>query len=505
MNIHQPYAEILSSFPNKRVLVIGETILDIYLHGRSSRLCPEAPVPVVDVEDRATFVGGSANTVCNFKALGAHVEFISVVGTDEGGKEAISILESRNISTKYVLKSSDRHTLVKTRIISSGHVVTRFDAGSFNKVSQQLENDICKLVCSIYNEFDAIVISDYDKGIINSSLIDCLATLMQMKNTYVAIDSKRLNFFSKLTPSFIKPNYDEATKLLGLTPTLKNRVDQLADRGHELFNLTQAKTIAITLDSDGSLIFANGKLVHHNEAARVFSPHVSGAGDTYLAAFVLAETCNATPNLSASIATAASTIAISKEYTSTCWNHELQEYFVSQHKKIVDQGQLERLCEAYRKAGKKVVFTNGCFDILHNGHVTYLQCARDFGDVLIVGINTDESIKRIKGETRPINTLDDRMQVLEGLSCVSHVVSFGTEEDDTPIDLINVVKPTVFVKGGDYTKEMLPEASTVERHGGVIHFVPQVPEHSTTSIIQKIKSTNRKNTPTKHHGQLERL
>jgi D-beta-D-heptose 7-phosphate kinase / D-beta-D-heptose 1-phosphate adenosyltransferase len=241
--------------------------------------------------------------------------------------------------------------------------------------------------------------------------------------------------------------------------------------------------------------------IYNVKAPAVRLPYVSGAGDTYLAAFVLAFVQSHDMKLSAEIGTAAATIAVRKESTSACSLRELQQYF--KPKKFVSSlEELKDLCNNYRSAGKKIVFTNGCFDILHSGHVTYLESARELGDVLIVGVNTDESIKRLKGASRPINHLEDRLQVLVGLTCVSHVIPFGAMDTDTPIPLIRIVKPDIFVKGGDYTRESLPEASTVEEHGGVIEFIKPVPNHSTTLIIRKINgSTGR----SKRHERMEQL
>jgi D-beta-D-heptose 7-phosphate kinase/D-beta-D-heptose 1-phosphate adenosyltransferase len=177
---------------------------------------------------------------------------------------------------------------------------------------------------------------------------------------------------------------------------------------------------------------------------------------------------------------------VKKESTATCSVTELKSYLNIQTKYVNSFEEMEDLCDMYREQGKRIVFTNGCFDILHSGHVTYLHCAREFGDVLIVGVNTDESIKRIKGPERPINPLTDRLQVLGGLSAVDHIIAFGDEQDDTPIALIEVVKPHIFVKGGDYSKDKLPEAQTIERFGGQIIFVPHIPDHSTTEIIKRI-------------------
>lgn len=496
------YSTIFSSYKQKRVLVIGDTILDVYLNGKTTRLCPEAPVPLVDIEERLVFLGGAANTACNFRSLGAEVDFVSVVGDDASGNEALELLEEKGISSRFGFKSGDRHTLVKTRLVSGGHIVSRFDSGSTTAISDEINLNICKLLTELHGKYDAIVLSDYDKGVITEALTSCLERLQIESNIYLAIDSKRLQFFSNLKPSFVKPNYNETISLLGHSSRLKNRADQLKDEGERLFAITKSNTIAVTLDAEGSLLFYNGNFVAHIPAEKIHQPSVSGAGDTYLAAFVLSDCSETDTAKNAKVATAAASIAIAKEFTSTCSRSELEEHFRTKTRKIISQTELHDLCQSYRSEGKKIVFTNGCFDILHSGHVTYLQCARDFGDVLIIGINTDESIKRIKGESRPINSLDDRMQVLEGLTCVTHLVPFGSEEDDTPVPLINIIKPEIFVKGGDYSKETLPEASTVEMHGGTIHFIPQVPNHSTTQIIKKI---NGNGISRKRHGELERL
>jgi D-beta-D-heptose 7-phosphate kinase/D-beta-D-heptose 1-phosphate adenosyltransferase len=217
---------------------------------------------------------------------------------------------------------------------------------------------------------------------------------------------------------------------------------------------------------------------------------VSGAGDTYLSAFVLTYISSGDVVVSTEVATAAATLAVKKESTAICSNAELKSFFNLQTKYIPDVQDLKELCDVYRSEGKRIVFTNGCFDILHSGHVTYLHCAKELGDVLIVGLNSDESIRRLKGESRPINPLPDRLQVLSALSSVDHIIAFGDETDDTPIPLIRTVKPDVFCKGGDYTKDQLPEAATVEESGGKIIFLTHIPDHSTTGIINRIHLHN---------------
>jgi D-beta-D-heptose 7-phosphate kinase/D-beta-D-heptose 1-phosphate adenosyltransferase len=217
---------------------------------------------------------------------------------------------------------------------------------------------------------------------------------------------------------------------------------------------------------------------------------VSGAGDTYISAFTLACIAGASAKAASAVATAAAAIAIQKEGTASCSCKELQNYFDIHSKYISSYETLEMLCGLYHASGRKIVFTNGCFDILHSGHVSYLEQARSLGDVLIVGLNTDDSIRRLKGASRPINTLADRMKVMAALRCIDYVIAFGSEEDDTPVPVLKVVKPHIFAKGGDYTEADLPEADTIRKNGGEIRFIPFVPDHSTSRIIQRIHSSN---------------
>jgi D-beta-D-heptose 7-phosphate kinase/D-beta-D-heptose 1-phosphate adenosyltransferase len=480
------YLNIINSFHAKRILVIGDFILDVYLKGISTRLCPEAPVPVVNINERTAFPGGSANTVCNLQSLGATITYCTVIGQDHEGDEAIRLLDNIGISSDSILRNPERKTITKSRIVAGQQVITRIDQGSEEPINEETTKALLASIEKSYKYCDAVVISDYDKGVITAQLIDKLVTLQQQHPKFIAVDSKRLTFFSHLQPSLAKPNYPEAIRLLGLQPRFRERSSQISDHAYSLYKKLHALLIAVTLDGEGSLIIEHGEAIHICSAPVISKPHVAGAGDTYLSAFVLAYAASGESILSADIATAAAAIAVRKECTSACSNAELKSYFNIHTKYIAGLHDLKDICDAYRSQGKRIVFTNGCFDILHSGHVTYLHCAKELGDVLVVGINTDESIKRIKGEGRPINPMADRLQVLSGLTSVDHIISFGDEFDDTPIPLIQIVRPHVFAKGGDYTKEKLPEAATVEECGGDIVFLSHIPDHSTTEIINRI-------------------
>lgn len=485
------YTKPINAFGAKRILVIGDLLLDIYLKGSSTRLCPEAPVPVVDVQERTVLPGGAANTASNLKALGASIVFCTVIGTDQEGDEAIFLLQKSGIGHTCIVRDASRTTITKSRVVSGAQVITRIDQGTETPVSQLTANRIGAHIEREYHDCDAIIISDYDKGVITAGLIDKLVELQKRHRKFIAVDSKRLSFFARLRPSYVKPNYNEAIKLLALPRKANERPAQLAEHADALYEALNAPLITVTLDSEGSVVIEDGKMVKVLPPPAVINPHVSGAGDTYLSAFVLSYLGSRSSKTSAIIATAAASIAIRKECTSTCSQLELKSYFNVHTKYVADLNDLRELCNGYHQAGKKIVFTNGCFDILHSGHVTYLHRAKELGDVLIVGLNTDDSIKRIKGKNRPINGLADRLKVLAGLSSVDHVIPFGDETEDTPVSLIREVRPHIFAKGGDYTKEKLPEADTVLACGGEIVFLDHVPDRSTTLIINKINGVSK--------------
>jgi D-beta-D-heptose 7-phosphate kinase/D-beta-D-heptose 1-phosphate adenosyltransferase len=494
------YQEMISKFTHKNILVIGDFILDVYVKGISTRLSPEAPVPVVDVFETTKYLGGAGNVVCNLRSLGAKVSFCTVIGSDHAADETLALLDNIGVKRTSIQRSTERKTICKTRVVSSGHVITRFDEGDCKTLSENDEETLIQFITQCYESCDAILISDYDKGVLTEKVLAAILRLQARWPKFIAVDSKRLEFFHKLHPYLAKPNYEECIRLLAQEHQFHGRAEQISQLSAHLYEKVNAEIIAVTLDADGSLVIELGQPVVRCKAPSVSMPHVAGAGDTYLSAFLLGYLISIDCHASAEIATAAAAIAIKKEQTSSCSNVELSNYFSMQQKLVNGFEELNLLCEGYRAQGKRIVFTNGCFDILHSGHVTYLHCAKELGDVLIVGINTDESIKRIKGDSRPINPLHDRLKVLSGLTAVDHVITFGEENDDTPIPVIKVVQPDVFAKGGDYTKKKLPEAQTVESLGGKIVFLPHIPDHSTTMIIDRIS-----NNKSADHALLTRL
>jgi D-beta-D-heptose 7-phosphate kinase/D-beta-D-heptose 1-phosphate adenosyltransferase len=482
------YQSLIKAFMQPAVLVLGDLMIDTYLRGASTRLSPEAPVPVVDISSHTSVLGGGANTAANLRHLGAKVTFVSLIGDDYAAELAGDLLEKEGIRDE-VVRCNTRTTMIKTRVIAGQQLLTRYDEGTEVPLDADCE---ARLIAVLEREFplhDAIVIADYNKGVITPAIIAALERLNQQHSKFIAVDAKKLQQYKVLQPALAKPNYKEIMAMLELPEQHCSKAQQLEEMGTAIYAATGAAITAVTLDEEGALIFQEDKLLCHTAARPVGNPNVSGAGDTYISAFTLASLAGATATTAAEIAGAAAAVAIGKSNTAYCKLAELIAYFSLKDKYIRDVEELEALCDMYKAQGKKIVFTNGCFDILHSGHVSYLERASSLGDILIVGVNTDESIKRLKGPERPINSLNDRVQVLAGLGAIAHVIAFGNELDDTPESLIRIIKPSVFAKGGDYSRESLPEAAAVEEYGGEVVLLPLVPDRSTTLIIKRIYTT----------------
>ena len=480
------YLNIIHRFATKRILVIGDYIIDAYVQGISTRLSPEAPVPVVDVLKKSYSPGGAANVARNLHALQAKVHFLSVIGDDEVGAIAIQLLHDHGVETDYLVRARDRRTILKTRVTAEARVLIRFDEGTETPLDTLQEQTVIEHLYNLAAESDAILISDYGKGVLTKNVVYAIREVATARGLPVIVDSKRLSFFSVLSPRIVKPNYEEFIALCNLPRQASERVAQVKNAIGTLAEKTNADIVAVTLDSEGAAIFKNRQPVCEVPAPPVSSPCVSGAGDTFISALTLAYLVCGDLEAAATIAVTAANIVITQETTVPCRHDDLVYHFGFREKYIATFDDLQRLSGHYRSQRKKIVFTNGCFDILHSGHVRYLHQAKELGDVLIVGVNRDDSIRRIKGSDRPINPLHDRVAVLAGLSAVDHIIDFGEEEDDTPIPVIDILQPNIVVKGGDYTTEKLPEAHTIQRHGGEIIFLPYLDDHSTSHMIKRI-------------------
>lgn len=477
----------LEAFADLKVIVIGEAMLDCYINGTADRLCPEAPVPVVTVTDRKHIPGGAANTAVNVHSLGAKVTFLSVIGDDWEGELLRQALAELGVSTKYVFTQPQRRTLAKQRVMAASQLLVRFDQGNTNAIDSETEQALINQLERCFADCDAVIVSDYGYGILTEPIIQAIAKLQHSFGRVLVVDSKSLTAYSNVGVTAVKPNYIEAMQLLGIEAVHAQNchAEQVARYEKQLLDLTGAQIAAVTLDSSGAIIFERARPSYRTYVQKAYS-HVIGAGDTFLSVLTLALTAAATTPLAADLASAAAAVVVRKDGTSACSVQELQQEMLPKtvDKYVPDPIWLINHLKATRAQGRRVVFTNGCFDILHAGHVSYLNRARALGDILIIGVNSDVSVSRLKGQSRPINPLEDRIQVLSALGCVDYLVSF---DSSTPHNLIQMICPDVYVKGGDYTKETLPEASLVEQLGGVVQILPFVENRSTTNMIERIR------------------
>lgn len=476
---------ILDRLPGLRALVIGEAMLDSYLDGPTGRLCREAPVPVVDVARRTDVPGGAANAAVNAAFLGANVDFLSVLGDDPEGALLADALGERGISRDHLLVQPRRRTLAKHRVLADGQMVVRYDQGDTTAIAPAIEAQLIDRLAARFPRADAVIVSDYAYGVLTPAVIAALRDLHARNGNVLVVDARHLPLYRDVAPTVVKPNYEEVAELLGLDATVASaRAEAVAAARERVLDMTGARIASVTLDRDGALLLEAGHTPVALPAATVRNAHVAGAGDTFSVAFGLALAAGAPPAQAGALAAAAAAVVVAKDGTATCSATELREHLTSDGKYIRDSRLLGARLDVYRQQGRRIVFTNGCFDILHAGHISYLNRARGVDDVLVVGLNSDASVKRLKGPERPINTLEDRARVLAALSCVDHVVPF---EEDTPVGLIRIARPDLYVKGGDYVEETLPEAPLVRSLGGQVAILPFVEDRSTSSIIDRIQ------------------
>jgi D-beta-D-heptose 7-phosphate kinase/D-beta-D-heptose 1-phosphate adenosyltransferase len=466
-----------------KVVVVGDAILDVWLSGHSDRLCREAPAPVVDVGARSESAGGAANTAVNLAAMGAQVRFVSLLGNDESGRELRNLVTAQGVDTQHVVVSGDRRTVSKHRVVADDQVLVRFDEGDDDDADGDVSQQVSAAVELAVEGADALVICDYGNGLFGSSVRDAIAKV-RADVPLVVVDAHDFRRWRPITPDLVTPNAGEAARLLGSAlPENGARVDLFEQRRRDLLDATGAKAVVVTLDREGALLLTAEGPGYRTWADPVPESQASGAGDTFVAALCLGAAASLPLTASMELAQAAACVVVHKSGTSVCTWTELSVALTRDA--ALDPEELEQIVAGYHEAGRAVVFTNGCFDVLHRGHITYLNEAKRQGDVLVVAVNSDDSVRRLKGPDRPVNTAQDRAAVLSALSCVDHVTVF---DEDTPINLLRRLRPELYVKGGDYTENMLKEAPVVRAYGGEVRALGYVPEQSTTSVIEKIRT-----------------
>ena len=485
MAVSQDLARLTERFAGLRAVVIGEAMLDRYLSGPGDRLCREAPVPIVTVRHRADAPGGAANTAVNVTALGARVRLLSVVGQDHEADALRLTLAQAGVGTSGIIGEAGRQTLAKQRVVAGGQLVVRFDQGSTDRIGVAAERELLDNLATEARDADVVIVSDYAYGVLTPRVIARLAEIQARTPRVLVVDSKVLTAYRGAGVTAIKPNYDEALRLLRINGTRReDRAELIARREERLLDVTGARIAAVTMDTDGALFLERDRPPYRTYARPADHARAAGAGDTFVATLALALAAGAETPAAAELASAAAGVVVAKEGTAACTSAELRAC-VKGDAKITDLRTLAEHRERLRRDGRRIVLTNGCFDILHRGHVSYLSAAKALGDVLIVGLNTDAGVRRLKGQGRPVNTLEDRASVLAALSSIDYVVAF---DEGTPVELVRALRPDVFVKGGDYAADMLPEGPVVEALGGTVRILPYVDERSTTRLIERIRT-----------------
>jgi D-beta-D-heptose 7-phosphate kinase/D-beta-D-heptose 1-phosphate adenosyltransferase len=463
-----------------KLLVIGDLMIDHYLWGSCERISPEAPVQVVNVKSESAVLGGAGNVINNLKALGAKVDVISVVGGCEISDELKILLKNINVSTQHLITQKDRITSKKSRIIAAQQQVVRYDRESSDEISAESQKSILDTFTNIIANYNGVLLSDYGKGVLTSDLTQSLISIANKNNKKVLVDPKGLDYSKYKGAYLLTPNKKEASEATQVNikddASLTQAISQLKTQCDLTVSL-------ITLSEQGVAIYDDKLRTHPTVAREVFD--VTGAGDTVLASLGFALACGYEIDDAVEFSNLAAGVVVGKIGSATASLNEIIEYESSLNKSSSDAhiktlNEITVLSKELKARGKKIIFTNGCFDILHAGHVRYLETAKSYGDVLILGLNSDRSVKALKGENRPINTQLDRAYILAALEAVDYVVVF---DDDTPYDLIKAVKPHTLVKGGDYEGKAVVGQDIADE----LKLVQFVDGKSTTKTIEKIQ------------------
>ncbi|KAA6209808.1 bifunctional D-glycero-beta-D-manno-heptose-7-phosphate kinase/D-glycero-beta-D-manno-heptose 1-phosphate adenylyltransferase HldE [Avibacterium paragallinarum] len=472
-------AQYSTQFQQAKVLVLGDVMLDRYWFGATNRISPEAPVPVVRVQENEERAGGAANVAMNIASLNVPVQLLGLTGQDEAGIALSSMLEKQGIDCNFVQLAS-HPTITKLRVLSRHQQLLRLD---FEEDFHNVQSDelLAKLQSAVQN-FGALILSDYGKGTLNA--VQSMIQIARQANVPVLIDPKGTDFERYRGATLLTPNMSEFEAVVG---KCQNEED-IVEKGLKLIREIELKALLVTRSEKGMTLLRPEQPPFHlpTEAKEVFD--VTGAGDTVISVSATALADGRSFEEACYLANVAAGIVVGKLGTSTVSNVELENAIHGRTTTgfgVMNEQQLKEVVRQAKKRGEKIVMTNGVFDLIHPGHISYLDNARKLGDRLIVAVNSDASVKRLKGESRPINSLDARMAVLAGLSAVDWVVEFT---EDTPQRLISEILPDLLVKGGDYKPEDIAGGKEVIANGGEVKVLNFEDGFSSSNVINKIQS-----------------
>ena len=470
-----------------RVAVVGDLILDRYVVGDVARISPEAPIPVLAARSEELRLGGAGNVAANLAAMGADVAMVALVGDDGRGRALRELLEELSIDASGVAIDPERPTIEKTRLLSGVQQMLRVDREDASPLEGEGAARVLEAARAAVERADAVVLSDYGKGLLTAELDAALIAAARERGIPCLVDPKGSDWARYRGATLVTPNRKEAEEALGRS---LRSPEEVSAGAAELIERNGLDHVVITLSADG---------IHHRssggvegrvpaEARQVYD--VTGAGDTVVSHLAVHLAAGLELALAVALANQAAGIVVERLGTHAVTREELRLRLEELDpggvgKVLASSEALDRRLEAWRREGRRVVFTNGCFDVLHRGHVEYLRFSRRQGDVLLVGVNSDASVTRLKGPSRPVNGLEDRMEVLGALEVVDGVVAF---EEDTPAALIERVTPAVLVKGEDWRDKGVVGREWVEQHGGRVVLAPLLAGRSTTAVLDRARS-----------------
>jgi D-beta-D-heptose 7-phosphate kinase / D-beta-D-heptose 1-phosphate adenosyltransferase len=481
--------EVLSrAITGQTVLCVGDLMLDEFVYGEVSRISPEAPAPVIAVQRSEMNIGGAGNVARNIASLGARCVFIGLIGDDDAGRTLRAALAQQSLLESVLICDSARPTTRKVRFVSehfSSHML-RADWELAAPASSGIEQQLIDAILPRLPDADIVLLSDYAKGVLTARVIRNVIDAARKLGKRVIVDPKSANLAIYRGATLLKPNRKEFAE------ATRSRVDSadIAEAARDAMTLADCEAILVTQGEHGMTLAQRGGEAIHVPAHAVKVRDGSGAGDTVAAALAVALAAGADWETALRMANAAAAVAVSKKGTAVVTPAELRRMILpsaslaAEEKIVAAGGDLDAHLEAWRKQDQRIGFTNGCFDILHPGHVKVLTAARGACDRLVVGLNSDASVKRLKGEGRPVQAERARAEVLAALEAVDLVVIFG---EDTPINLITQIKPSVLVKGGDYVRTEVVGHEIVEANGGEVLLVEILPGFSTTSLVKRAR------------------
>ncbi len=482
----------IAAMKDVKIMVVGDVMLDRFVYGEVKRISPESPVPVLSVTRESAMLGGAGNTLANLAGLGAKGFMLAAVGDDGTGRIIREKAQALDIDTSGLLTDSSHPTTVKTRFLAGHQQLLRSDYDRSTALTPALEKQLLDHAKALISKVQAVILSDYGKGLLTDTVISGVIALAKKAGVPVIVDPKGKDFTRYKGASAVTPNKKELSEACG--GAALNSDEAVIKAAQQIIDACGIEAVVATRSAEGITVVAKGAEAYHVRGKDIEVFDVSGAGDTVIATLAAALASGATLNDAALIANMAGSIAVTKVGTAPIRAEELEAALKEDKIKtgaLAGICDLDHACEIlarWRANGLSVGLTNGCFDILHFGHVSYLADAKARCDRLIVGLNHDKSVRILKGEDRPVHDEASRAAVLAALSAVDLVVLFGAEEegvDNTACALVEALQPDLYFKGGDYTLDQIPEAPSVKAQGGRVVIIPAQEGHSTTNSLKK--------------------